>query len=238
VAQTAEEILAVNLIHLMGQFPELAPQVAVILQVAEDEDTLSVLHSQGGGHCYPSQLLRLANLFNTPIERLLTVELQKVSEKLQQIRFLILDIDGVMTDGGMYYTDSGDEFKKFNTKDGLIVRRLTKKGFPVGIASNGFLHNLVKRRADLLGVQKLYIGREQKAEIVSKWLKEMGIGWENVAYIGDDLNDEAMMERVGISACPADASVPIMNQCDIILHKKGGEGCVREFVEIYLAHLL
>ena len=156
-----------------------------------------------------------------------------LKEKLGKIRLLILDVDGVMTDGGMYYTDKGDEIKKFNTKDGMAIRHLTVNNFAVGILSSGFSGDAIRRRAEILEIQRCYIGREPKLTILQQWCNELEITMEQVAMIGDDINDLPVMEHIGFSACPADAVNKVKKQVDLILTKKGGEGCVREFIDNY-----
>ncbi len=156
-----------------------------------------------------------------------------LKEKLGKIRLLILDVDGVMTDGGMYYTEKGDEIKKFNTKDGMAIRHLTVNNFAVGILSSGFSGDAIRRRAEILEIQRCYIGREPKLTILQQWCNELEITMEQVAMIGDDINDLPVMEHIGFSACPADAVNKVKKQVDLILTKKGGEGCVREFIDNY-----
>jgi 3-deoxy-D-manno-octulosonate 8-phosphate phosphatase (KDO 8-P phosphatase) len=151
------------------------------------------------------------------------------------IKMLLLDIDGVLTDGGMYYTESGDEFKKFDTKDGLAIKTLTKKGFNVGFISAGKNKSLIKSRAKLLGVQHCYVGLDPKLGILDAWLKDVDFGYENVLYVGDDLVDLDIFNAGVLSACPADAVKEIKEKAKIILTKKGGEGCVRELVDNYLS---
>lgn len=154
--------------------------------------------------------------------------------KLAKIKLLILDVDGVMTDGGMYFTEKGDQIKKYNTKDGMAILHLTKNEFQVGIISSGFSDNMVKKRAEMLGIQNCYVGRDEKIEILSNYCKELSIQLENVAIIGDDINDLEIIKNVGFSACPADAMDVVKTNVDVILNKKGGEGCVREFIDSYL----
>src|ERR1035438_6889908 len=102
---------------------------------------------------------------------------------MKNIKFLVLDVDGVLTDGGMYYTESGDEFKKFNAKDGLAIRRLTKNGIPVGIISHGHLSMLITKRAELLGIKYVCVGMEmKKLDILTKWCEELKIDLHDVAY--------------------------------------------------------
>lgn len=155
-------------------------------------------------------------------------------KKLDKIKLLVLDVDGVMTDGGMYYTESGDQFKKYNTKDGMAIQHVVKSNFQVAIISSGFKAEMVKARAELLGIQRCYVGRDPKILILEGYCKEMGIGLENVALVGDDINDLEMIRKIGFSACPSDAVNAVKTQVDIVLSRKGGEGCVREFIDTYL----
>jgi YrbI family 3-deoxy-D-manno-octulosonate 8-phosphate phosphatase len=157
-----------------------------------------------------------------------------VSAKNLDIKLIILDIDGVMTDGGMYYTESGDQMKKYNTKDGMAIIGLTKKGMQFGIISSGFKAEMVKARGELLGIQRIYVGRDAKMGILEQWLKDDGITLENVAYIGDDINDLEIMKVCGLSACPKNAVKSIREIADIILTRNGGDACVREFLDTYI----
>lgn len=156
-----------------------------------------------------------------------------LTEKLKHIKLLILDVDGVMTDGGMYYTETGDQIKKFNAKDGMAIMGLRKKDFPVGIISSGFSGEAIRKRAEVLDIQLCYIGREPKLGILQNWCTDLGITLKEVALIGDDINDMEVMQQVGFSACPADAVPVIKKQVDLILTKKGGKACVREFIDNY-----
>lgn len=156
-----------------------------------------------------------------------------LTEKLKHIKLLILDVDGVMTDGGMYYTENGDQIKKFNAKDGMAIMALRKKGFQIGIISSGFYGEAIRKRAELLDIQLCYIGRDPKLGILQNWCTDLGITLKEVAIIGDDINDMEVMQQVGFSACPADAVPVIKKQVDLILTKKGGKACVREFIDNY-----
>ncbi len=151
-----------------------------------------------------------------------------------QIKLLILDVDGVLTDGGMYYTEGGDEFKRFNTKDGYAIQHLSKDhNLPVGIISSGHNITLIERRAVLLKIPYVYVGNREKLGVLMEWCEKLGIRLQDVAYIGDDLNDLECMQKVGIAACPSDAVEKIKNASQIVLNRKGGEGCVREFIEMH-----
>lgn len=154
--------------------------------------------------------------------------------KIEAVKLLILDVDGVLTDGGMYATESGDQFKRYNTKDGMAIIHLTKSDFQVGIISSGFKGEAVKERANLLGIQHFYLGRDKKMGILKEFCAKLEIELKNVAIIGDDINDLEVIQNVGFSACPADAVNRIKSNVDIVLNKKGGEGCVREFIDEWL----
>jgi YrbI family 3-deoxy-D-manno-octulosonate 8-phosphate phosphatase len=150
------------------------------------------------------------------------------------IQFLVVDVDGTLTDGGMYYSESCDEFKKFNTKDGRAMRSLSRKGTPVGILSSGSSANIVKRRADILEVKYHKVNVKSKLEELEKWCDELKIKASEVAFIGDDTNDIEVMKSVGFSACPSDAHPAVKEIANVVLETKGGEGCVREFVDRFM----
>jgi len=181
-----------------------------------------------------AQLEQLCSELNCSLENLLLFPQFVQRERMNRIKLLILDVDGVMTDAGMFFTENGDQFKKYNAKDGMAIMALTKANFQVGIISSGFKLNMVKTRADLLNIQQVYVGREPKMTILNKWCAELEISLNEVAIIGDDINDLEVMQHVGFSACPADAVIRIKRQVDLVLQAKGGQGCVREFIDNYL----
>ncbi|WP_416868101.1 MAG: KdsC family phosphatase [Imperialibacter sp.] len=150
------------------------------------------------------------------------------------IRLLILDVDGTLTDGGIYIMEDGSQFKKFNSRDGMGIRLLQKAGIEVGIISNGKTTSMVQARADMLGMTKCYVGEAKKMDVLEAWMTEMGIGLDQVGMVGDDINDLPVMEKAGLSACPADAVKAVKEKADIVLQLKGGEGCVRELIDNYL----
>jgi len=185
------------------------------------------------------QLIKISETLNYPIAQFLTVNIQ-ARERLVQtfdFKFLVVDIDGVMTDGGIIYTENGDEIKKFHARDGLAIISLINAGYQVGFLSSGFTQNTITHRAKILGVKKVYIGTWKKLEVLEKWCNEMKITMQNVAYIGDDLNDIPVIEKVGLSACPADAAEAVKEKVTIILSKCGGQACVSEFADNYLSTL-
>ena len=157
-----------------------------------------------------------------------------MSGKLENIKLLILDVDGTLTDGGVYVTEDGKQFKKYNAKDGLGIRELVKSGFEVGIISHSMIAEMVTSRAKALGIQNCYVGMENKLKVLNGWCDTLNLKKEQIAYIGDDINDLEIMQAVGVSACPSDAHKRIMEIADIKLQRKGGEGAVREFIDEYL----
>lgn len=160
--------------------------------------------------------------------------LSRLQKKLSNIQLLVLDVDGVMTDGGMYFTENGDQFKKFNTKDGMAIIELTKKNFQIAIISSGFVSNTVKKRAEMLGIQHCVVTRESKMSVLNGLLEELKMDVSQVAIIGDDINDLEVMQSVSIAVCPKDAVQAVKQHCHIILNTNGGQGCVREFIDTYL----
>jgi 3-deoxy-D-manno-octulosonate 8-phosphate phosphatase (KDO 8-P phosphatase) len=178
-----------------------------------------------------TQILRGTNY---TLEQLFFGNLAKTQQKQTQIQLLILDVDGVLTDGGMYYSEKGDQLKKFNAKDGMAILHLIKKGVLVGIISSGFKNEVVKARAETLKIPLVYVGRASKITVLTEWCAQYNIPMENVAMIGDDVNDLSIIQQVGFSACPADAVIKVKQNVDVILEKNGGNGCVREFIENYL----
>lgn len=158
----------------------------------------------------------------------------ELRDKLKHIKLLILDVDGVMTDGGLYFTDEGDHIKKFNAKDGMAIAQLTKRGFQIGIISSGFSGTAVNRRAELLGIQHCSVNKESKLTRLEGICTTLDVNYNQVAMIGDDINDLEIFEVCGFSVCPSDAVQVVKNNADLVLSAKGGHGAIREFVDEYL----
>ena len=154
--------------------------------------------------------------------------------KTDHIKFLVLDVDGTMTDGRINVMADGTVFKQFSARDGLGIKMLLKKGVDVGIISHSNTADAINARAKVLGVNYVYAGLEEKHDVLSKWINEKGIDYSEVAYIGDDINDIPVMERVSVSACPANASSEVISFVDVVLKTDGGQGCVREFIDKYM----
>jgi N-acylneuraminate cytidylyltransferase len=151
----------------------------------------------------------------------------------KNIKLVVSDVDGVLTDAGMYYSESGDELKKFNTHDGMAFQLLREKGIKTGIVTSENT-TIVSNRAKKLKVDFLFQGKKHggKLEAVKSICEKENIKLEEVAYIGDDINCFELLSAVGLSACPKNAMVKILEIPNIIsLEKNGGEGVFREFVE-------
>jgi len=183
-----------------------------------------------------SDLLILSDFFNVSIDDLLKKDLQAQAELIanKKIKFLVLDVDGTLTDGGMYFNSSGDEIKKFNAKDGRGMINAIKSGITVALLSSGLNKPLLEKRASMLGIQHVFANEADKLTVLKKWCNELNISLEETAFIGDDVNDLVVMKQVGIAACPSDAVKIIRDVAHITLTQKGGEGCVREFIDNYL----
>ena len=151
-----------------------------------------------------------------------------------KIKLFLSDVDGVLTDAGMYYTESGDEFKKFSTYDGMGFQLLQKTGVKVGIITSED-RDLNRRRAKKLGLDFDFHGTKDKLQIVTDLCKKKNISLKEVAYIGDDVNCFELLSNIGFAACPNNAVEKIKLIPNIIkLEKNGGEGVVREFIELIL----
>lgn len=159
-------------------------------------------------------------------------DFQKSSPK-PSIKLFISDIDGTLTDGGMYYSESGDELKKFNTRDGMGFGMLREAGVKTALVTSED-RELNHRRAEKMKIDYLTQGKREggKIEAVKAIVGELGITMDEVAYIGDDVNCIDLLSSVGYVACPADACAMVKEIPGItVMTKKGGEGCVREFIE-------
>ena len=148
-------------------------------------------------------------------------------------KLILTDIDGVWTDGGMYYDGAEVELKKFNTYDSAGVLFAHYLGIPVGILT-GEDTQIVQRRADKLNIDYCYLGCKDKVSVTNKLCNDLGITLKDVAYIGDDINDLKLLRLVGWAGVPSSAPIYIQTAANIPLQKKGGDGVFREFVETIL----
>jgi 3-deoxy-D-manno-octulosonate 8-phosphate phosphatase (KDO 8-P phosphatase) len=152
---------------------------------------------------------------------------------LSKIKLVVLDVDGTLTDGGIYTGNDALEFKKFDAKDGLGIVAAQSVGLEFMILT-GRTSNIVQKRADELNIKYVFQAIKKKGDYLKNFAEQQCLLPENIAYMGDDLNDLPAMRYVGISACPIDAVVEVKNTCNLIMKCKGGKGAVREFVEILL----
>lgn len=162
--------------------------------------------------------------------------LSKQPKQKRQIGLFLCDVDGTLTDGGMYYSESGDELKKFNTRDGMGFQLLRENGIKTGIITSENT-KIVENRAKKLKIDFLRQSKRDGGKVAAalEICHEMGISLEEVAYIGDDINCYDLLSQVGIAACPADACSKVLSIPGIHrMQKRGGEGCVREFIKVLL----
>lgn len=160
--------------------------------------------------------------------------LSKQKPEKKTIKLFLSDVDGTLTDGGMYYSESGDELKKFNTRDAMGFQLLREAGIKTGIITSEDTH-IVANRAKKLKVDFLHQGKRNGGKLVvaKEICGQLGITLDEVAYIGDDINCMELLEAVGVKACPGDACEEVKDIPGMMVMKKnGGEGCVREFIEI------
>lgn len=154
-----------------------------------------------------------------------------VREKAAKIKLLAFDVDGVMTDGSITYDENGVEYKTFNAKDGHGLAKMAKSGFITAIIT-GRNNGTVDRRATDLRVTEVYQGVKNKLPILEAIMQKYELDFSQVAYMGDDEPDIAILEKVSIAACPADAVDRVKNVCNFISDKSGGQGAVRELCDL------
>ncbi|WP_153463205.1 MULTISPECIES: acylneuraminate cytidylyltransferase [Sediminibacillus] len=160
----------------------------------------------------------------------------ELEEKVKNIKLVAMDSDGVLTDAGMYYTEQGDEIKKFNTKDGMGVSLLHAKGIKTAIIT-GENSKAVKRRGEKLGIEQVYLGVKNKVKVIDELAAFYNLTYQEIAYIGDDINDLEVLRKVGLSFSVEDALSLIKNEVDYVTAAKGGQGAVREVTEFFLSVL-
>ncbi|SDI12375.1 3-deoxy-D-manno-octulosonate 8-phosphate phosphatase (KDO 8-P phosphatase) [Pseudomonas flavescens] len=154
-------------------------------------------------------------------------------QRARAIKLAIFDVDGVLTDGKLYFLVDGSEFKTFNTLDGQGIKMLINSGVRTAIIS-GRKTPVVERRAQNLGIQHLYQGREDKLDVLDELLAELGLSYEQVAYLGDDLPDLPVIRRVGLGMAVASANGFVREHAHGVTEARGGEGAAREFCELIM----
>ncbi len=159
--------------------------------------------------------------------------LKALKQKAQNVRFFLMDVDGVLTDGKLYYTERGEEIKVFNVKDGLGIKLLQMAGIPSGVIS-GRKSGALEKRLTELEVDEIYLGHNEKLSILDEILRRRNIGYENVAYIGDDYVDLPILKRVGFPMAVKDAHPVVKKHALYVTKARGGEGALREAIEFFL----
>jgi 3-deoxy-D-manno-octulosonate 8-phosphate phosphatase (KDO 8-P phosphatase) len=157
--------------------------------------------------------------------------LMNANEKsLQRITTFIFDYDGVMTDGTVYMDSNGDPLRTSNVKDGYALQLAGKLGFHLAVISGAVVTNITKR-LNMLGVRDVFTGIPDKVVKLEEYMEQYGLKPEEIVYVGDDIPDMKVMQRVGIAACPADAAPEIRRICQFVSERPGGHGCVRDIIE-------
>lgn len=158
---------------------------------------------------------------------------KEVLQIAKKVKLVIFDVDGVLTDGGLYFTDDGREIKKFNVKDGLGISVLVKKGIEVAVIT-GRNSVIVADRMKSLGVNHVYQGRMNKLETYENLKMALEISDEEIAFVGDDVIDLPIMNCCALSAAVADAHEEVLKKACITLSKKGGMGAARELCDLIM----
>jgi 3-deoxy-D-manno-octulosonate 8-phosphate phosphatase (KDO 8-P phosphatase) len=153
--------------------------------------------------------------------------------RLRQLRLLVLDVDGVLTDGGLWTTESGEVIKRFDVRDGLGIRLLQRAGLEVALLSGG-KSGATEQRARYLGIAHVLTGVKDKPAALADLQHLLGVKPTQSAFVGDDLNDLAVRPVVDLLICPADAVEPLRRQADWVLDRRGGDGAVRRLAEAIL----
>lgn len=147
------------------------------------------------------------------------------------IKMLVMDVDGTLTDGKIYTSATGEAMKAFNVKDGYAIAHMLADNGIVPVIITGRSSDIVSRRCNELGIKHCYQGAKDKLSVLKSLAAEKGLVCDEIAYIGDDLNDLPCMEYCGLCACPADGVKQVKTAADFVCSVGGGEGAVREFIE-------
>ena len=158
---------------------------------------------------------------------------KKILQKCKKIKLVITDVDGVLTDGGMYYSEKGEEFKKFNAIDGMAVELLRKQGIKTVFMTKEN-SQIAKQRGKKVQVAAVFVNIVNKEKLLSKICHRFRVNPEEIAYIGDDVNDVKIMKLVGFSAAPINGLHQVKKIADYICKSRGGEGAFREFTDLIL----
>ncbi len=154
----------------------------------------------------------------------------KILEKCRNIRLLVMDVDGTLTDGKVYYSGNGEELKQFSIRDGMGIELLKLAGIDTAIitAENS---NIVKARASKLNIKHVILGSKNKRKSLMELAEKLSLKMDKIAFIGDDINDIQALEIAGLAACPSDANEQVKLVSDYVCQNQGGNGAVRELTE-------
>lgn len=169
------------------------------------------------------------------IDKSLIEKNSHLKDKLLKIKLVLTDNDGVLTDTGVYFSEKGEELKRFSIRDGMGVERLRKHAGIETIIITGEESGSVKARAKKLKIKEYYVGVKKKVDVLPDILRKNNLKPENIAFIGDDANDFELMKLVGLKVTPSDGMNFIKDMADYICENKGGNGAFRELTELILA---
>ena len=178
-----------------------------------------------------TKVLRNVKSFKKPTHLRIVKSPRKV---FKELKLFATDVDGVLTDAGMYYGESGEELKKFHTRDGMGIKLLQAEGVMIAIITMEHT-KIVARRAKKLGITEVFQGAKDKVAVLTHLSEKFNIPFEQMAYMGDDVNDVAALQTVGYAAAPADCVDQVRQVVHYICQKNGGEGVVREVIDMILA---
>jgi 3-deoxy-D-manno-octulosonate 8-phosphate phosphatase (KDO 8-P phosphatase) len=178
-----------------------------------------------------TKVLRNVKSFKKPTHLRIVKSPRKI---FRELKLFATDVDGVLTDAGMYYGESGEELKKFNTRDGMGIKLLQAEGVMIAIITMEQT-KIVARRAKKLGITEVFQGAKDKVAVLTHLAEKFNIPFEQMAYMGDDVNDVAALQTVGYAAAPADCVDQVRQVVHYICQKNGGEGVVREVIDMILA---
>ena len=157
----------------------------------------------------------------------------KLKEIASKIKLMAFDVDGVFTDGSLTFDENGKEYKTFNAKDGQGIVCVEKAGI-ITVIITARENGTVEYRAKNLGITEFHQGVKYKLPVLEEIIKKYGLSLENVSYMGDDLPDICILDKVGLACCPKDAVEEVKNRCNFISSKEGGRGAIRELCDFVL----
>lgn len=161
------------------------------------------------------------------------MKINELKERLSKIKIVAMDVDGTMTDGSLYYSENGEQVKRFSARDGMGITLLHKAGIETAIITSE-ISPIVQARAKKLQINNVILGSRNKLQAISELAEQVGIELENIAFVGDDVNDFFALKNAGFSACPNDAADKIKEIVDFVSQYPSGNGAVREVCEMVL----